>query len=85
MKDPQGIYLDLSADFDLVEYTNKLIETIESRVAKVERDFCIEFVRSLNTEVANALEEKRGNLWSARILLRNYLVMIGMRKTYLLS
>ena len=33
-----------------------------SQIAKIERDHCIEFVRSLNGQVADALEEKRGPL-----------------------
>jgi len=31
-------------------------------IVRIEREMCIEFVASLNTEVANALREKRGNL-----------------------
>jgi len=62
MDDPNGIYLDPSADFDLVEYSNNLIGFVQEAIAKTERGLCIDFVRSLNSEVANALEQKRGKV-----------------------
>jgi hypothetical protein len=58
-KDPDGLYAD---DVDIYEFADKIEQTIVYRVAQAERAACIDFVRSLNSEVAKALEEKRGNL-----------------------
>jgi hypothetical protein len=54
-----GLWAD---DVDLNEFADKIIMTSMQRIAKVERDHCIEFVRSLNTHVADALEARRGPL-----------------------
>lgn len=47
---------------DLVKLANAFIEKAKVNIAREERAECIEFVRSLNHLVANALEEKRGKL-----------------------
>jgi len=57
MDDPNGY------DFDeLLDFADKVILTSSFNVARTERELCIEFVESLNSEVAKALREKRGNL-----------------------
>jgi hypothetical protein len=50
-------------DFDeLLDFADKVILTASFQIARTEREFCIEFVESLNVEVAKALREKRGSL-----------------------
>jgi hypothetical protein len=61
-KDPNGVYIDNRVDVDLLELADQLVMRASYAIAKTERNLCIEFVRTLNTEVAKALEEKRGNL-----------------------
>jgi len=57
MDDPNGYDLD-----ELLDFADKVILTASFNIARTERELCIEFVESLNTEVAKALREKRGNL-----------------------
>jgi len=47
---------------ELLDFADKLILTVAEDIAKRERELCIEFVNSLNTEVGKALRDKRGNL-----------------------
>ena len=47
---------------ELLDFADKLILTVAEDIAKRERELCIEFVSSLNTEVGKALRDKRGNL-----------------------
>lgn len=47
---------------DLIKLANAFVEAATPKIAKIERDLCIEFVRSLNGQVADALEAKRGPL-----------------------
>jgi len=55
-KNPEGLYAD---EVDLLEFGRKL-ETVSSQeAAYAERLECIKFVRSLNIEVAKALEDWR--------------------------
>ena len=57
MDDPNGY------DFDeLLDFADKVILTASFNVARAERELCIEFVESLNSEVAKALRDKRGPL-----------------------
>ena len=57
MDDPNGY------DFDeLLDFADKVILTASFNIARTERELCIEFVESLNSEVAKALRKKRGNL-----------------------
>jgi hypothetical protein len=55
-KSSDGLYAD---DVDLLEFGRKL--EIEARQQAIieERDACIKFVRTLNSEVAKALEDWR--------------------------
>jgi len=53
-KDPDGIYAD---DVDLLEFARKLEEFLQTEFSKREQAKCITFVRSLNVEVAKALED----------------------------
>jgi hypothetical protein len=55
-KNPDGLYAD---DVDLLEFGRKLEEMARKESATEERDACIKFVRSLNVEVAKALEDWR--------------------------
>lgn len=47
---------------DLDKIATGFIMAAMPRIVQTERDMCIDFVRSLNTQVADALKEKRGNL-----------------------
>ena len=55
-KNPDGLYAD---DVDLLEFGRKLEEMAREQAAIEERDTCVKFVRSLNSEVAKALEDWR--------------------------
>lgn len=58
-KDPNGFYAN---DVDIIEFANKVAAVAIIDGARKERQHCVEFVRTLNVEVAKALEEKRGAL-----------------------
>ena len=61
----RGLWLEENYAFleeDLVKLANGFIEAAAPKIAKMERDLCVEFVRSLNGQVADALEAKRGLL-----------------------
>lgn len=45
---------------DLQTIADAIIYAVAPVVARIERGHCIEFVRSLNDRVAEALEDKRG-------------------------
>jgi hypothetical protein len=47
---------------DLVKLAGAFVKAATPAIVRTEREMCIEFVASLNTDVANALREKRGNL-----------------------
>ena len=47
---------------DLVKLANAFVNAATQKIARQERAECLKFVRSLNTEVAKALDEKRGKL-----------------------
>ncbi len=55
-KDPDGLYAD---DVDLLEFGRKLEAVAREEPTIEQRDGCVELVRSLNTEVAKALEDWR--------------------------
>jgi len=57
MDNVEGYDLD-----ELLDFADKVILTVAEDVARRERELCIDFVKSLNTEVGKALREKRGNL-----------------------
>ena len=47
---------------DLEKLAQEFIKAAAPKIIKAERDQCIEFVRSLNSTVADALKTKRGKL-----------------------
>lgn len=47
---------------DLVSIANAFVMAAMPAIVRQERNLCIDFVNSLNTEVGKALEEKRSNL-----------------------
>lgn len=55
-KDPNGSYAD---GVDIFEFGQKVAAVVAIQAAKEEREKCIEFVMSLNSEVGKALAEKR--------------------------
>ena len=58
-------YLTENHDFleeDVHTLANALIMAATPAIVRVERAMCIDFVRTLNAPVAQALEEKRGAL-----------------------
>jgi hypothetical protein len=59
MKDPDGLYAD---EVELYELTKAIEKRVALKFARAERAQCIKFVQSLNTEVARALSEKRGQM-----------------------
>lgn len=59
------VYLEENYAFleeDLVKLADAFIMAAAPSIVKLEREMCIDFVRSLNSTVADALQEKRGNL-----------------------
>lgn len=61
----RGVWLEENYAFledDLIKLANAFVQAATPKIAKAERDLCIEFVRSLNGQVADALEAKRGPL-----------------------
>jgi hypothetical protein len=60
-KNPEGLYAD---EVDLLEFGRKLETEARQQAITEERDACIKFVRSLNVEVAKALEDWR--IWTDR-------------------
>jgi hypothetical protein len=59
------IYLDENYDFledDLVKLADGFIMAAVPMIIRTERDMCIKFVNTLNTNVARALGEYRENL-----------------------
>lgn len=57
--DEHGLYCD---NLDVIEFTAKVEEALALKYARIERGLCIEFVESLNPEVATKLREKRGDM-----------------------
>jgi hypothetical protein len=58
----RGIYLEENYSFleeDLIKLANGFIAAAEPKIRKAELAECVKFVRSLNTYVAEALDEKR--------------------------
>jgi len=55
-KNPDGLYAN---DVDLLEFGRKLEEMARQEATIEERETCVKFVRTLNTEVAKALEDWR--------------------------
>lgn len=47
---------------DLVKLANAFVMAAMPAIVRLEREMCIDFVNSLNTEVGKALQEKRGSL-----------------------
>jgi len=47
---------------DLVLLANAFVMAAMPAIVRLEREMCIDFVNSLNTEVGKALQEKRGSL-----------------------
>ena len=47
---------------DLLKLANAFIMAAMPSIRRAELTMCVNYVRSLNTEVANALEDKRGKL-----------------------
>jgi len=59
------VYLEENHDFleeDLVKMADAFIMAAVPAIVKTERDMCVKFVNSLNTNVARALSEYRDNL-----------------------
>lgn len=59
MRSKDGLYAD---DVDIYELCAAVEKEVALKYARAERAECIKFVRSLNTEVARALSEKRGSM-----------------------
>ena len=57
MLDKDGLYAN---DVDVYELCAAVEKAVALKYARAERAECIEFVRSLNPEVARALSDKRG-------------------------
>jgi hypothetical protein len=57
--DPNGLYTD---NLNIMEFGRKVEEKVAMLYARKERAECIKFVKSLNTEVARALSDKRGEM-----------------------
>jgi len=60
-----GVNLEENYNFledDLVKLASAFVMAAMPAIVRQERNLCIDFVNSLNTEVGKALQEKRGNL-----------------------
>lgn len=60
-----AVHLEGDYDFspeDLEKIATGFIMEAMPKIVRTEREMCIEFVRSLNTHVADKLQEKRGHL-----------------------
>ena len=60
-----GVNLEENYNFledDLVKLASAFVMAAMPAVVRQERNLCIDFVNSLNTEVGKALQEKRGGL-----------------------
>jgi hypothetical protein len=57
MRSKDGLYAD---EVDVYELCAAVEKAVAMKYARAERAMCIEFVESLNPEVARALNEKRG-------------------------
>lgn len=61
----RGVMLEENYNFledDLVVLANAFVMAAMPAIVRLEREMCIDFVNSLNTEVGKALQEKRGSL-----------------------
>ena len=61
----RNLYLEENYNFleeDLVKLSDAFIMAAMPAIVKTERDMCIKFVNTLNTNVARALGEYRDNL-----------------------
>jgi hypothetical protein len=61
----RNVHLEENYNFledDLVKLANAFVMAAMPSVRRAELTMCVNYVRSLNTEVANALEDKRGKL-----------------------
>ena len=61
----RGVYLEENHSFleeDLEKLADAFIMAAAPAIVKLEREMCIKFVRSLNSHVADKLQEVRGNL-----------------------
>jgi hypothetical protein len=61
----RNVHLEENYNFledDLVKLANAFVMAAMPSVRRGELTMCVNYVRSLNTEVANALEDKRGKL-----------------------
>jgi hypothetical protein len=61
----RGVNLEENYNFledDLVALANAFVMAAMPAIVRQERNLCIDFVNSLNTEVGKALQEKRGSL-----------------------
>jgi len=47
---------------DLVKLANAFVMAAMPAIRRLELELCVDFVRSLNPDVAKALSDKRGNL-----------------------
>jgi hypothetical protein len=54
--DPEGVYAD---DVDILEYARKIEAYVRIEAMREEREECVKLVKSLNVEVAKALEDYR--------------------------
>jgi len=52
----------VAEEVDLIAFAHEIEKEVALDYARKERSACIEFVASLNPEVANKLQEKRGKM-----------------------
>jgi len=58
-------YLEENHNFiedDLLKLANAFVMAAMPAIRRLELEMCVDFVQSLNPEVAKALQDKRGNL-----------------------
>jgi hypothetical protein len=57
-KDPEGLYAD---EVDVLEFGKKIAAVASVQARRAEREFCVDFVNTLNKEVAKVLAEQKEN------------------------
>jgi hypothetical protein len=53
--DPNSLYAD---EVDVIEFGRKIASAVEAQARKAEREFCVQVVKSLNSEVAKVLDQQ---------------------------
>jgi hypothetical protein len=53
--DPDSLYAD---EVDVLEFGRRIASEVETQARRAEREFCVQIVKSLNSEVAKVLSQQ---------------------------